>query len=48
MVDKIICEYCNKEIYKSHKKRHHASKQCKEKQASNINNIEYNCKTYII
>jgi transcriptional regulator with PAS, ATPase and Fis domain len=45
MSNKIICEYCNKEIYKTHKKRHLNSKQCKEKQVNSIEiSKNYNCK----
>ena len=44
MSNKIICDYCNKEIYKSNKKRHLNSKECKEKQTGIINILEYKCK----
>jgi hypothetical protein len=44
MSNKIICDYCNKEIYKSNKKRHLNSKECKEKQTDIINILEYKCK----
>jgi transcriptional regulator with PAS, ATPase and Fis domain len=44
MLEKIICEYCNKSVCKLQKKRHLNSKECKEKQNNIINNIEYNCK----
>ena len=44
MIEKIKCEYCNKEIYKTHKNRHQKSKQCKDKQNNNYNIIEYKCK----
>jgi hypothetical protein len=44
MTDKIICEYCNKNVCKAHKKRHQNSKECKEKQINIIETIEYKCK----
>jgi transcriptional regulator with PAS, ATPase and Fis domain len=44
MSNKIICEYCNKEIQSLHKNRHYNSKRCKEKQINIINTIEYKCK----
>jgi hypothetical protein len=47
MSKKIICEYCNKEIYKSNKTRHQNSNECRNKQQNKdiitpIN--EYKCK----
>jgi len=45
--EKIICEYCNKEISKTNIKKHYLSKICKEKQKEfNIIDIkkEFNCK----
>ena len=44
MSNKILCEYCNKEIYKSNKKRHLNSKECKEKQTNIIDIIIHYCK----
>ena len=47
MSKKITCEYCNKEIYITHKSRHYNSKACRNKQ-QNLNIIlelkEYKCK----
>lgn len=44
MSNKITCEYCNKDVYKSNLKRHHNSKECKEKQNNIIISVEYKCK----
>jgi hypothetical protein len=44
MVEKIICEYCNVLMYKTHKKRHQLSKRCEERRVNIINNIAYDCK----
>lgn len=44
MSDKIICEYCNKNVYKSNIKRHQNSKECKEKQNNTLISIDYKCK----
>ena len=46
MSNKIICEYCNKEIYKSNKNRHLNSKECRNKQQNldvKLELKEYKC-----
>jgi hypothetical protein len=47
MLEKIICEYCNKRICKLQIKRHHSTKECRNKQ-QNLDIIleikEYKCK----
>jgi hypothetical protein len=47
MSKKIICEYCNKEIYITHKSRHYNSKACRNKQHNldiTLKLKEYKCK----
>ena len=47
MSKKIICEYCNKEIYKSNKTRHQNSNECRNKQQNKdiiLPLNEYKCK----
>ena len=44
MSNKIVCEFCNKLIYKSNLKRHQNSKECKEKQNNTSILLEYKCK----
>jgi hypothetical protein len=47
MLEKIICEYCNKEIIKINKNRHQNSKACKNKQQNKgvtLELKEYKCK----